>query len=55
MQDGTDKPDSIRHIDEITNRTEFDIVSIECNPEDIIIGWFKKLFGGSKDETKRDT
>lgn len=55
MQDGTDKPDSIRHIDEITRKTDITVYSVECNWEDAIVRWFKKLFGGSKDETKRDT
>ena len=55
MRDETDKPDSIGHIDKITKRKEFTVYSVECNWDDAIVKWFKKLFGGSKDETKRDT
>lgn len=45
-----EKPESIKHIEEMTNRIEFDIISIECNPEDKIIEWFKKIFGGNDED-----
>lgn len=45
-----EKPEFIEYIDEKTGRKEFTILSVECNPEDLIIEWFKKIFGGN-DET----
>ena len=50
-----EKPDTIRHIDELDNRVEITVVEVKCNWDDKLVSWFKNLFGGNKHETSRDS
>jgi len=45
-----EKPEQIKHIDEITGRKEIVVYEIKGNWDDILFGWIKKLFTKEKDD-----